>query len=236
MELKASSHYNNTYSKNIFSRGHCRQRCHVSVLRALSSCSAATQNPHRRVYREGSFPCVGLLGGGLWGQGEENRQNVRGQVIQWTADVALTTAPLGGLWKKGEVSQHLSVPCDVTGIWLFLHVLFMGINTSICSPALLVLPSGASWHFFILWPHQGQILPQTPWAPFISAGSSCATTVALTLNTLLPYWVAATADLVHRRNVPRDITMATQHDSRQSHYHLSLSYQLTASRTSQKSL
>lgn len=177
MELKASSHYNNICSKNIFSWGHCGQRCCVSVLRALCSCSAAMQNPHRRLYREGSFPCVGLLEGRPWGQGKENRQNVRGQVIQWTADIALTTARSRGMWKRAEVSQHLAVPCDINGIWLFLHVLIVGINTDICGPALPVLPSGDSWHFFILWAHQGQILPQAPWTPLIPAGSSCATTV-----------------------------------------------------------
>lgn len=54
------------------------------------------------------------------------------------------------------------------------------------------------------------------------------------LNAFLCYQIAMTSDLVHRRNSARDTATATQPDS-QSHYLLSLWYQLTATRTSQQS-
>lgn len=54
----------------------------------------------------------------------------------------------GGGCETGVKCQYLSTPCDVTGILFFLHVLFLGTNTSIC---VSVLSSGTHFSLFLTY-------------------------------------------------------------------------------------
>lgn len=83
------------------------------------------------------------------------------------------TACSEGVWNRGEVSQHFAAPRGAAGVWLSLPVLSMGINQHLW----LALTSGGTWLFFILRPHQRQTIPETFWAPSLSAGSSCAISI-----------------------------------------------------------
>lgn len=178
--------------------------------------------------------------GEVWGQGKENRQKWEGK---WFREELVSLWPQPGLGVC-----ETGVKCR--SIWLFLVVLlvfdcsYMGFSWGL-TPVFMALLSqywlkdltGISLSFHpIRDKSYCRLFGQLLYLREVHVLWQLEKRGAFMLNTLLPYQIAVTADLVHRRDIPRDTAMATQPESHQSHYHLSLWYQLIASRTSQNSL